>query len=86
MAGPNDAWHETLTDDGPAPGSSDRFFGYIFAGLFAFLGITRLWHNQPSAYWWLLAALAVFLLARFMAPLLSPFNRVCDGSGWRCRA
>ena len=76
MAGPDGAWHETLTSDGPAPGSSDRAFGYIFAGLFAFFGILGLWHGRPSAYWWLLAALAVFLLAQFAAPLLGPFNRI----------
>src|SRR5690349_17535105 len=76
VAGRNDAWHETLTDERPVPGSSDRGFGYIFAGLFAFLGIARLWRNQPGAYWWLLAALVVFLLAQFAAPLLGPFNRV----------
>ena len=76
MAGPDGAWHETLASEGPAPGSSYRAFGYVFAGLFAFLGMAGLWHSQASAYWWVLAALAVFLLARFAALLLSPFNRV----------
>ena len=81
MTGPDGAWHETLASDAPAPGSTDRSFGYIFAGLFAFLGILGLWHSQMSAYWWLFAALVVFLLARFAAPLLSPFNRIWQRFG-----
>lgn len=76
MAGSDGAWHETLASEGPAAGSSDRVFGYIFAGLFAFFGILGLWHSRVSACWWLLAALAVFLLAQFATPLLGPFNRV----------
>ena len=76
MAGPDGAWHETLASERPAAGSSDRAFGYIFAGLFVFFGILWLWHSRASAYWWLLAALAVFLLAQFATPLLSSFNRV----------
>jgi uncharacterized membrane protein len=76
VAGSDGAWHETLASEVPVQGSSNRAFGYVFTGLFAFLGITGLWHGQASAYWWLLAALAVFLLARFAAPLLSPLNRI----------
>lgn len=81
MAGPDGAWHETLAGEGPAPGSSDRAFGYVFAGVFAFLGVAGLWHGQVSAYWWLLAGLAAFLLARFAAPLLNPFNRIWQRFG-----
>ena len=76
MAESGGAWHETLASEAPVVGSSDRAFGYLFAGLFAFFGIAGLWHSQASAYWWLLAALVVFLFARFAAPLLSPFNRI----------
>jgi hypothetical protein len=76
VAEPHGAWHETLASEGPAPGSSDRAFGYIFAGLFALFGVLGLWNGRTSAYGWLLAALAVFLLARFAAPLLGPFNRI----------
>ena len=75
MAGPDGGWHETLVKEAPAAGSSDRAFGYVFAGIFAFLGIAGLWHGRSSAYWWLLAAFAVFLLTQFAAPLLSPLNR-----------
>jgi uncharacterized membrane protein len=81
VTGPDGAWHETLSSEVPVQGSSNRSFGYVFAGIFAFLGIVGLWHSQASAYWWLLAALAVFLLARFAAPLLSPFNRIWQRFG-----
>ena len=76
MAGPDGAWHEILASEGPEPGSSDRVFGYIFAGIFALLGITGLWQGRSSASWWWPAALAVSLLARFAAPPLGPFNRL----------
>ena len=76
VAGPDGAWHEVLASEGPEPGSSDRAFGYIFAVIFALLGIAGFWQGRASASWWLLAALAVFLLARFAAPLLGPFNRL----------
>jgi hypothetical protein len=36
---------EPSVDRGPAPESSDRSFGYVFAGVFALIAGWPLWHG-----------------------------------------
>jgi predicted membrane metal-binding protein len=60
---------------GPAPESSDRSFGFVFAGVFALIGCWPLLHFQPPR-WWALGIAFAFALAALVRPqILHPLNR-----------
>ena len=66
---------EPRVDRGPAPESSDRSFGVVFAGVFALIACWPLWSAQ-SPRWWALGLAAAFALAAFIRPqILRPLNR-----------
>ena len=66
---------ETRVDRGPAPESSDRSFGVVFAGVFALIACWPLWSAQ-SPRWWALGLAAAFAVAAVIRPqILRPLNR-----------
>ena len=66
---------EPRVDRGPAPESSDRSFGVVFAGVFALIACWPLWSAQPPR-WWALGLAATFALAAVVRPqILHPLNR-----------
>ena len=75
MAGSDGDWHESLHSEGPAPGSSNRAFGLLFAAVCGAIAAVAAWRGRPSTLWWSIAALAFFVAAVFAAPLLGPLNR-----------
>lgn len=76
MAGPAGGHHE-FHDRHEAPeGSSDRGFGYVFAGFFALLAAWSLWRGG-QAWMWLGALSTGFLLVALLRPaLLAPLNKL----------
>lgn len=68
--------HENLTRDSPTKGSSDRSFGFVFAGVFLIIGAAPLVFGHPM-HPWSLAIGAVFGVVAAVAPaLLAPLNRL----------
>jgi Saxitoxin biosynthesis operon protein SxtJ len=66
---------EPRVDRGPAPESSDRSFGVVFAGVFALIACWPLWSAQ-SPRWWALGLAAAFALFAVIRPgILHPLNR-----------
>jgi hypothetical protein len=66
---------EPTIDRGPAPESSDRSFGLVFAAVFCILGGWPLVHGEPL-HWWALAVAAVFAALALVRPqLLHLLNR-----------
>ena len=60
---------------GPAPASSDRSFGLVFAALFAIIGIWPLWRSE-SPRWWALPIAIAFAVAAVIRPhVLHRLNR-----------
>jgi hypothetical protein len=68
--------HETFDREEEVQGSSDRGFGFVFAGFFALVAIVRWWKDQGYAGWFAAAALAMLLLALIRPSVLAPFNRL----------
>jgi hypothetical protein len=68
--------HETFDREDEVTGSSDRGFGFVFAGFFAIVAILRWWKGHGSAEWFAAAALAMLLIALVRPSLLAPFNRL----------
>ena len=66
---------EPTIDRGPAPESSDRNFGFVFAALFALIGCWPLWHYQWPRWWALVIAAAFTLVALIRPQVLHPLNR-----------
>ncbi len=66
---------EPSIEHGPAPESSDRSFGFVFAGVFALIGGWRLVHGAPPRWWALALAVAFALVALAQPKLLHPLNR-----------
>jgi drug/metabolite transporter superfamily protein YnfA len=67
---------EPTIDRGPAPESSDRSFGFVFAAVFVIIGCWPFWHWLPPR-WWALAIAAAFLAVALIRPqILRPLNRV----------
>ena len=67
---------EPTIDRGPAPESSDRGFGFVFAAVFAIIGCWPFWHWLPPR-WWALAIAAAFAAVALIRPqILHPLNRV----------
>jgi hypothetical protein len=57
-------------------GSSDRSFGWVFAGVFLVIAVLPLLHGQ-SLTWWSIGISAVFALVALVKPsLLSGLNRL----------
>jgi hypothetical protein len=60
---------------GPAPESSDRSFGFVFAAVFAIIGCWPLIHGAAPR-WWALGLAAAFAAVALARPqLLHPLNR-----------
>ncbi|MBL8805764.1 MAG: hypothetical protein JNN22_02865 [Rhodospirillales bacterium] len=68
--------HEDFDRDEKIVGSSDRNFGFVFAGFCALVGTVKFFTGHPwMAYWF--AASAAFLVVALAAPrLLAPANRL----------
>jgi hypothetical protein len=75
VTGSDGDWHESLHNEGPVPGSSNRAFGLLFAAVCGAVAAIAAWHGRHAALWWSIAALAFFVAAVFAAPLLGPLNR-----------
>jgi hypothetical protein len=60
---------------GPEPESSDRSFGFVFAGVFALIGCLPLVHLAAPRWWALGVALAFGLAAVVWPQILHPLNR-----------
>ncbi len=74
---PTNQLHEDLSrSDDEVQGSSDRGFGFVFAGFFGIIGTLKLWRGGSGFEWWLAAAVIVLLLALAAPRLLGPFNRL----------
>jgi hypothetical protein len=59
----------------PAPESSDRSFGLVFAAVFVLVGGLPLVHLAPPRWWAFAVAVAFALLALLRPALLHPANR-----------
>lgn len=57
-------------------GSSDRSFGFVFAGFFLVVCLFPIVHGAPARVWALGPALLFAVLAVVRPNLLAPFNRV----------
>ena len=72
---------EPKMDRGPAPESSDRSFGFVFAVVFGLIGGWPLWHGAWRR-WWAAAIAAAFGLVALVRPgALRPLNRVWQAFG-----
>jgi hypothetical protein len=68
--------HESFERDEETAGSSDRGFGFVFAGFFALIGAIKLYNDSAGWPYWL-AASAAFLAAALLTPgMLGPLNRL----------
>jgi len=67
---------EPTIERGPAPESSDRSFGFVFAAVFCVIACWPLLHWE-SPRWWALAVAAAFaVVALVRAQWLHPLNRL----------
>lgn len=60
----------------PAPESSDRSFGFVFAAVFCIIGGWPLLYWQAPRWWALALAVAFAIVALARPQLLRPLNRV----------
>ena len=67
---------EPTIDRGPAPESSDRSFGFVFAAVFSVIASWPLLHWESPRWWALAGAVAFGVVALVRAQLLHPLNRV----------
>jgi predicted membrane metal-binding protein len=66
---------EPNVDRGPAPESSDRSFGFVFAAVFALIAGWPLW-SGGAPRWWAAGLAAAFALVAVVRPaILHPLNR-----------
>lgn len=71
------AGHETLKSNRKVELGSNRNFGLVFSGVFAFLAVWPLIRHGESIRWWALGPSVVFLgLALFADHLLTPLNKL----------
>jgi hypothetical protein len=68
--------HETFDREEEVVGSSDRGFGFVFAGFFALVAIVRWWKGHGYAGWFAAAAVAMLVISLVRPSVLAPFNRV----------
>lgn len=82
MSSPNKAnsaeagLHESFDREEKVTGSSDRGFGFVFAGFFALVAIVRWWKGQAGPGWFAAAAGAMLILALLRPASLAPLNRL----------
>jgi len=67
---------EPTIERAPAPESSDRGFGLVFAAVFSIIAGWPLVHGELPRWWALPVAVAFALAALIRPQLLHPFNRV----------
>ena len=67
---------EPSVERGPAPESSDRSFGLVFAAVFALMGAWPLLHLATPRWWAFVVAAAFALVALVRPQILHPFNYV----------
>ncbi|MBV9394261.1 MAG: hypothetical protein JOZ84_07615 [Methylobacteriaceae bacterium] len=68
--------HESFDREEKVRGSSDRGFGFVFAGFFALVALVRWWKAEAFPGGFAAAAVAMLLLALLRPSLLAPFNRL----------
>lgn len=73
---PQAGLHESFDREEEIKGSSDRGFGFVFAGFFALVALIRWWKEHGGAGWFVAAAAVMLLIALIRPALLAPFNRV----------
>ena len=66
---------EPTIDRGPAPESSDRSFGFVFAVVFALIGCWPCLHWEAPRWWALGISAALGVLALIRPEILHPLNR-----------
>ena len=67
--------HEDLTRDSHEKGSSDRNFGFVFAGVFLLIAIGPALFGHPLRAWSLVVAAGFGAVAVVAPALLGPLNR-----------
>jgi predicted membrane metal-binding protein len=67
---------EPTIDRGPAPESSDRSFGFVFAAVFCIVGCWPLVHGEPLRWWTLVVAPPFAVLALVRPQVLHLLNRL----------
>jgi hypothetical protein len=72
---------EPKMDRGPAPESSDRSFGFVFAVVFGLISGWPLWHGLSPRWWAAAVAVAFALVALVWPGALHPLNRVWQAFG-----
>jgi Saxitoxin biosynthesis operon protein SxtJ len=68
--------HENPTSGLVAKGSSNRTFGFVFAGFFVLIGAAPLLFGRPIHLWSLALAAAFGVIAAVVPVVLAPLNRV----------
>jgi len=69
--------HERIDRHEEVVGSSDRSFGFVFAGVFTIITLVKLWRGWSDwGYLWLGLAVAFAVAAAAMPGVLAPLNRV----------
>ena len=68
--------HELHGREHVVQGSSDRGFGYVFAGFAALVGALSLYKGGTHWPYWLAAAVMFALVAFYRPSLLAPLNRL----------
>ena len=61
--------------------SSDRSFGFVFAGFFALVGLAPLWRGGPVRAWALAVSAAFAAVAVLRPSMLGPLNRMWAAFG-----
>lgn len=69
--------HERIDRHEEVVGSSDRSFGFVFAGVFTIITLVKLWRGWSDwGYLWLGLAVAFAVAATAAPSVLAPLNRV----------
>jgi hypothetical protein len=69
--------HERIDRHEEVVGSSDRSFGFVFAGVFTIITLVKLWRGWSDwGYLWLGLAVAFAVAAAAAPAVLAPFNRI----------
>ncbi|MCC7048158.1 MAG: hypothetical protein IT562_15705, partial [Alphaproteobacteria bacterium] len=69
--------HERISRDEEVVGSSNRSFGFVFAGFFTLLTVLKWWKGWTDAgFVWLALAAGFGALAMAAPSLLGPLNRL----------
>ena len=72
----NPSFHETLDQADDVKSGSDRAFGFVFAVVFAIIGLFPLWNSEPVRVWALIVAAVFFTCAWVVPKILAPLNRL----------